>query len=570
MSEDETMTANADAAHAATEAPEGRDSDGAEEPAFEQFVTFFLEDECFAFPMRSVREIIRAPSTVDVPLTPPALVGLANLRGAVLPVVDLRIALGMPQRPFDDSSRAVVVDCGRPIALMVDRVWSVLDIDPSRVESAEAAAQVAPNGLLTGVVKDVDGQELIQLLDADGTVAREFSAAALGGGGEGGGSTSGLGAGFGEAEPEDDETSDSADQLVSLQISDQEYAFEISEVDEIVRMPERITSTPHASSYALGLINLRGRLLPLVSLRRIFGLQDAEPSDQHRIVVARLFAGEGAGKREAERVGVVVDHVREVLRVPRDERSATPRLAHEADGPVASVCQLENGERLVGVLSAATLIDHPGLQEAIALRDAAQEAAGDDTSRDDEDAMSDYDGDQLDGDQLDDDAPEDDDEQLVVYLIGGQEYGVQIKSVQEIIRVPETLTEVPQAPCYIEGMINLRGAVLPVASMRARFGLDSVERNDRQRIIVLTLNETRMGFIVDSVTEVLRVPDGAVERAPALSEEQDRLVGRIANLDAGARMIMMLDAEALLGGAEGAAADLDALDLEELEAEAAA
>ena len=86
----------------ASDEPAIAEDDEEEEALFEQYVTFFIDKECFAFPMEAVLEIIRAPTTVDVPLTSPGLVGLANLRGAVLPVVDLRITLGLEPRPFDD------------------------------------------------------------------------------------------------------------------------------------------------------------------------------------------------------------------------------------------------------------------------------------------------------------------------------------------------------------------------------------------------------------------------------------------------------------------------------------
>jgi purine-binding chemotaxis protein CheW len=116
----------------------------------------------------------------------------------------------------------------------------------------------------------------------------------------------------------------------------------------------------------------------------------------------------------------------------------------------------------------------------------------------------------------------DDDTQVVIFRLGAEEFGVPIMSVQEIVRVPEVLTRVPRTPAFVEGVINLRGTVLPVIDQRTRLGLPAIERNDRQRIMVYTLGGLRTGFIVDSVAEVLRIGRAQIAAAPALGDEQGR------------------------------------------------
>jgi purine-binding chemotaxis protein CheW len=95
-------------------------------------------------------------------------------------------------------------------------------------------------------------------------------------------------------------------------------------------------------------------------------------------------------------------------------------------------------------------------------------------------------------------------------------------------------------------VVNLRGAVLPVVDQRTRFDLDDIERNDRQRIMVFTINGVRTGFIVDSVSEVLKIPSSAIGPTPALSEEQARIISRVANLERQKRMILLIDVDHLL------------------------
>jgi len=127
------------------------------------------------------------------------------------------------------------------------------------------------------------------------------------------------------------------------------------------------------------------------------------------------------------------------------------------------------------------------------------------------------------------------------------------QDVQEILRVPAELTQVPQTPDFIEGVVNLRGAVLPVVDQRRRFALAQAARNERQRIMVLGIGGTRTGFIVDQVLEVLRIPRSAMQPAPRLSERQAGIIPRVANLAAQKRMVLILEAPRLLDSEEVAA-----------------
>ena len=105
---------------------EDTNTDVVDDEVNSQYVTFAVGDEAFGFTMQSVREIIRIPNTVDVPLTPSALVGLANLRGAVLPILDLRTILGLPAAEASEAQRVIVTDIGTPVGLIVDKVLQVM------------------------------------------------------------------------------------------------------------------------------------------------------------------------------------------------------------------------------------------------------------------------------------------------------------------------------------------------------------------------------------------------------------------------------------------------------------
>lgn len=105
--------------------------------------------------------------------------------------------------------------------------------------------------------------------------------------------------------------------------------------------------------------------------------------------------------------------------------------------------------------------------------------------------------------------------QLVSFNIGSEEFGVEILKVQEINRMVD-ITKVPQAPHYVEGVINLRGKVIPIIDLRKRFNLEIKAHDKNTRIVVVDINGSIMGMIVDAVSEVLRLPADTIEPPPEL------------------------------------------------------
>jgi purine-binding chemotaxis protein CheW len=391
----------------------------------------------------------------------------------------------------------------------VDKVASVVGVDPGKIEGVDSIQGTVNTDLLSGIIKDVGGHAMIMVLDFARLIAQEFAeiaavakSASLAGGVYAAGS----------ADSEEEAISDQL-QLVSFDVAGQEYAIAIEDVQEIVQVPENIVHVPHAQPHVLGVMTLRNRLLPLVSLRRMFALPPRDADEHSRIVVVSL--GSAA-------VGIVMDSVNEVLRVAKADVDPMPGLlAREGElNDIAEICRLDGGKRLVSIISAANLFRHSAIKEALStVKDQHEDKPG--AAGDADEAI-------------------DDDEQVVIFRLDKEEFGVPIDSVQEIVRVPEALTHVPKAPPFVEGVINLRGAVLPVIDLRRRLGLPAVARSDRQRIMVFLLEGMRTGFIVDSVAEVLKIHKSAIEAAPRLSSEQGKLLARMANLEQQKRMVQLI------------------------------
>ncbi|MDP6667362.1 MAG: chemotaxis protein CheW [Dehalococcoidia bacterium] len=141
--------------------------------------------------------------------------------------------------------------------------------------------------------------------------------------------------------------------------------------------------------------------------------------------------------------------------------------------------------------------------------------------------------------------------QLVVFDLNSEAYGVDISAVREIIRMQE-ITRVPRAPEFIEGIINLRGKVIPVGDLRARFSMPGTDRTEEHRIVVVDVEGTDIGMVVDAVKEVSRIPSNSIEPPSKVITTNDSayLTGIVKTEE---KLIILLDIAKVISDTETAA-----------------
>jgi purine-binding chemotaxis protein CheW len=137
--------------------------------------------------------------------------------------------------------------------------------------------------------------------------------------------------------------------------------------------------------------------------------------------------------------------------------------------------------------------------------------------------------------------------QLVSFHVGDEEFGLDILRVQEIIRI-QALTRVPNSPVFVDGVINLRGKVIPVIGLRKRLGLQELAHGKQTRIVVTEVKGTVLGFIVDSVSSVLRIPADTVEPPPRVGKVEREYVSGVGKLDD--RLLILLDVDRLMSDSD--------------------
>jgi purine-binding chemotaxis protein CheW len=479
--------------------------------AARQYLIFRIESRLYALPAGAIAEVIRTPLTARVPQAPKALLGVANLRGVVLPVVSLRGLIGMDEAAAGGGSRSIVLDGDMPIAITVDAVETLTLVEIAGVESQPANLNGEPGERLIaafslggshGAVKVLDIQALLsdafaqrdravrKTAERENVIAREQPQAIT-----------------------------QTETLVTFTISEQEFAFPLATVQEVVSLPQQITAAPRAEASVLGMMAFRDRLLPLLSLRALLGFASAPPTERREKVVIASIGGAS--------VGLVADRARAIIAADPELIEPAPaiiaaRMGGEAR--VKSIYRGEGGKRLISILAPEQLFREDVMQRLNAGQDATRPEAQRESAGEER--------------------------KFLVFRLGDDEYALPVEAVDEVARVPAQITRVPKTPKFLEGVVNLRGEVLPVVDQRRRFDLPKVEQGEGRRLIVVRSERHRAGLIVDSVSQVLGASTDAIADAPHLTGDITRLVRGVINLERDGRIVLVLDPSELLTRAE--------------------
>jgi purine-binding chemotaxis protein CheW len=472
-----------------------------------RFLTYRMGERLYAIDAEAVSEVIRLPPVARVPQGPKSLLGLANLRGAVLPIASLRGLLGRDEISHDGSSRAIVLEGGAPVGLAVDAVEALVAVGAAEIQTRQAELAAMDGERLSGAFRPPGQPDVANILDVKTLIEAAFvqrqraprpAVASV--------------AQLGEAA----DATATRQKLVTFDVAGQEFALSLGDVREIVPAPDLVTALPRSEALVMGVTAYRGSLLPLLSLRGLLGLGAETEVDGHKKVVVTAVGG--------GLVGLVVDRMRAILSADPALIEATPAmLAARVGGEtqIAAIYRGDGGARLISILAPDKLF-----REDVMARLAKSDKAP------------------VSGEAATQDAAET--HQFLVFQLAGDEFALPIEVVDEVAPAPTQVTRLPKTPAFLEGVINLRGEVLPVVDQRRRFDMPPAANLAGRRLIVVRTDRHRAGLIVDAVSEVLRSSADAIEPAPDLTGEATRLVRGVINLEAAGRMLLVLDPAELL------------------------
>lgn len=476
-----------------------------------RFLTFEVNGQLYALRADEVQEVIRLPAMARVPQAPPALLGVANLRGSVLPVASLSIMLGAEPKPATSAS-AIVLDVGNPVAIVVDHVATLESVDPAQIES-QAKDAVTSDAHHAGAFAIAGTQRIARILDIRALLSESFARR-------------------GTVVPRHRQTASAfrgrqtasaaadVEMLVTFEVAGQEFALPLAAVNEILPAPASVTSVVHAEASILGMTSVRDRLLPLLSLRALLGFSASTQAAEGRQKVVVVNIGNS-------QVGLVADQARSIVAAPNSQVDPVPPvLAARTGGEsrIRSVYRADSGRRLISILAPEQLFRNEIMHR---LTQNPQETTVEPRRMSNDAALI-----------------------YLVFRLADDEFGLPIDTVVEVAQVPAQITRVPRTPKFLEGVANLRGEALPIVDQRRRFDMPALASAEGRRLVIVKTAQHRAGIIVDAVSDVLRTTAAQIEPAPELTDSVSRLVSGILNLEQSRRMVLLLDPAELLTRAE--------------------
>ena len=474
-----------------------------------RFLVFRVAGRVYALPAETVAEVIRIPPTARIPQAPKALIGVANLRGAVLPIASLRAMLGLE---IDETaaSRAIVLGGAAVIAIVVDEIAGLVSIDAASVDTRSARLGVEQGERLSGAFSLADDQGAAKILDIQTLLDEAFVRRAH---------PNRSNAIRSVAAARALEVEEERETFITFEVAGQEFAIEIGLVQEIIGLPRDITAAPRLDGAVAGMMVLGEQLLPLLSMRELLGFPPGSASEARAKVIVASIGG--------ALVGLVADRARAVISADPDLIEPVPPVLQarmEGEARIRSIYRGEDGRRLISILAPEQLFRENVMKRLEEVRQGSRPQPRTD---------------QASGER-----------KFLVFRLGDDEFGLPVDAVAEVARAPERITRVPKAPKFLVGVFNLRGVVIPVVDQRQRFNMPRVEQGDGRRLVVVQTGRHRAGLIVDSVSEVLRTTADDIKDAPDLTEDIARLVQGVVNIETEARIILILDPNELLTRAE--------------------
>ena len=442
-----------------------------------------------SLPAQAVAEVIKRPRLTRVPHAPPGLLGVAHLRGTVLPVVSLGEMLGLEG---GDGDRVVVLRRDPPVGLVVDGVEAL--------------------GFADGETDGDDGR--LRLSRADGTPWLDLGEALDAKFTSDRGRRRAASIGAEAARPTLQQVGEPDLAFLGFVLAGQSYGLPLDAVVEVAAVPKAIAELPRTEAVLLGVSDYRGQVLPVLSARSLLGL--AGDTVSGRLVVVRIGG---------ERIGLVVDEVNAIVRASADRLGKAPSLFNRGGGEarIDTVLRLADGRGVLAILTPDRLLADERVTQWLALASGSKEA---DMAQIRQATIR---------------------ERFVILRLGDERYGLPIAAVDEVVRAPDQLTRLPKAPAYVRGVMNLRGKTLPVIDQRLRFSAPG-EPAANGRVVVVTVDGLQAGFAVDGASEILEIDADELLPAPELSDDQARLFDRA--VERGGEVILLVDPKTLLARAE--------------------
>ncbi|AKM32682.3 hypothetical protein AB870_08960 [Pandoraea faecigallinarum] len=493
----------------------------------EVFGSFHLGDVEFALPIAALQEVVNYPERVTpVPLSPGFLLGLFNLRGTLIPIVDLKpllaIAGSASGKLAPVAQKIAIVDVdGVRVGLLFDSTSEILRVRASQRTGFEYDPSYALPQVVSGAIKLDGGDRILQILAPAALVHIENMPQLL--------ARQALTA------PQHRQQRQRL-QCVSFTVEHSRLALPMGAIREIIRIPD-LQNSALASVFCVGMLNLRGTVVPVIDFAHFLGLQANRPdpevvgtaSDPRRILIV---------KQEDVHFGLLVDAVDSIVTYYADELLAMPSFS-ASHAQLFSGCIAREPAHDIVLLNADALFTHAqvveltrGHRELYRETDPAQRAhAGDATSH-----------------SLGAKSSRGTRHAYVSFRLQ-HTLAVRLDQLREIIHDSPDVIPAPGAPSFVRGMLNLRRELVTIVDLRALYGMPPQDDAQARKILVIEHGRDKFGLLVDAIenivtlddTDKLPVPAMLLGRATHELRNDMREAVELPASDGAARTAMLLD-----------------------------
>ena len=503
-----------------------------------QLVTFTLDNVEFGLDIAKVQEIVHISNITQVPGSPNFVIGVLNLRGQIIPVIDSRLRFHLEPSEITARTRIIVMDlAGQSTGLQVDAVSEVVKLDDFSLRETPPLVAGVRSDYLAGMV--LAGNRLITLIELDKILdSEEFGQkeAIMQN------ATSGAALGWSEhALREDKEEVEDDLPFVTFGLGKESFGLHLECVEEIVEPPP-VTKIPDAPDYVLGVICIRDKVLPLLNLYHMFDVEvsnkgkeqeqetEQEKKEQEKKEKEKKEKEQGIDTMvillaiNSANFGIVVDCIQEIIHVRKGDVLPTPQTLRESESARLEGVVMRS-DRMVSVLKVIEILSHEDQQKIVNMSKelGIQKIADAEVGSTEEIS-------------------------IVAFKLGNEVFGLELQEVREIIMVG-LITPIPRAPSFILGVLNLRGEIIPVIDLRMRFGLEHQDTTTLSRIIVTPIGDVFTGLIVDSVSEVKNIDKKLLGPPPSVTSiGANAYIAQVARTNAG--VIFLLGLQQLLTDSE--------------------
>ncbi|MBL7689123.1 MAG: chemotaxis protein CheW [Bdellovibrionaceae bacterium] len=446
------------------------------------FGSFFLANSEFAVSVSYVQEVVNAPDVLTVvPLAPSYLKGLFNLRGTIIPVLDLRQLLGLDSGDIGAPQKVAIIELeGVCVGLLFDKTGEVFkDSGDERSDFISDAA----DGVVGGVFKKNAGKRIIQILNVNKLFKLQSVPK------DAGGTRMGREARM--------HRRGARKQCISFVVGPARCALSISAIQEILKI-EKLSEPALAVGHCIGTIDLRGATVPIVDFASLLNYRpmdrtEAATSGDRRIVVMRL---------ENELFGLMVDSVDSIISYFDDELLQFPVIEQQR-GSMFSGCITNRGEGDILLLDHLKILSSSEVSEITRGHSRLYQSRNSKTQTASAGSGGGSRG------------------TYITFKIDGT-YAVSISEVKEIIEYPRELLQPPGLRPHVRGVLNLRGELVTIIDAHLLYSNnESNLPRERQKVLVFKRGDVHFGLVVDSVESIISFSSNDKIKLPPILYKKD-------------------------------------------------